>query len=131
MRPQDDGRSLSDLLATALTQLSLLVQTEVRLARAEISHKVVAAGIGAALIGLGVIFAIPALVLLLMGAAAWLTERGWSSPTADIIAGVGGLVITVALVVTGLSRLRVEALKPRRTLTQFRRDTVVAKDHLL
>ncbi len=130
MRPEPDGPSLPDLMATALTQLSLLAQTEIRLARAEIGQKVGAAGVGIGLVGLGVVFAIPALVLLLMGVAVWLTQYGLSTALADAIAGVGALFITLLLVMIGLSRLRVEALQPRRTLAQFRRDAVVAKDHL-
>ncbi len=130
MSLHDDGRSLSDLMANALTQLSLLAQTEVRLARTEISQKVAAAGVGIGLIGVGAIIAVPALVLLLMGAAACLAQRGWSSASADAAVGVGALVITVGLLFVGISRLRAEALKPRRTLAQFRRDAAVAKDHL-
>ncbi len=130
MKPEPEGHSLPDLVATALTQLSLLAQTEIRLARAEIGQKVGAAGLGIGLVGLGAVFAIPALVLLLMGLAVWLTQYGLSTALADAIAGVGALVITLLLVMIGLSRLRVEALQPRRTLAQFRRDAVVAKDHL-
>jgi Putative Actinobacterial Holin-X, holin superfamily III len=130
MSPESDGRSLSDLLATALTQLSLLAQTEIRLARAEIGQKVSAACVGIGLIGLGAIFAISALVLLLMAVATSLTQYGLSAAFADAVAGVGGLIITVLLLAIGLSRLRVEALKPSRTLAQFRGDAAVAKDHL-
>jgi hypothetical protein len=130
MRRDEDGPSLSDLMATALTQLSLLAQTEIRLARAEIGQKVSAAGVGIGLIGLGGIIAIPGLVLLLTGMAVWMSQHGWSAVAADVIVGVGALVVTVALLSVGLSRLRFEALKPRRTLAQFQRDAAVAKDHL-
>lgn len=130
MSPDSDGRSLSDLLATALTQLSLLAQTEIRLARAEIGQKISAAGVGIGLIGLGAVFAIPALVLLLTAVAALLTQFGMSVAFADAVAGAGGLIFTVLLLAIGLSRLRVEALKPSRTLAQFRSDATIAKDHL-
>ena len=130
MSSESDGRSLSDLLASALTQLSLLAQTEIRLARAEIGQKISAAGAGVGLVGLGAVFAISALVLLLMAVAASLIQYGLSAAFADAVAGGGGLIIAVLLLAIGLSRLRAEAVKPSRALAQFRSDVATAKDHL-
>ncbi len=126
----EDARSLTSLFTTAATQLSLLVRTEVRLARAEVSQKVALAGLGIGLIGCAAVLAIPTLVLLLMGLAAWLTQRGLSPAAADAAVGAGGLVVAIVLMLVGLSRLRPEALTPERTLSQLRKDTAMAKDHI-
>lgn len=130
MTTQNDRRSVSDLLATALTQLSLLAQTEIRLARTEIGEKIVAAGTGMGLVGVAAVLAIPALVLLLMSGAALLVRHGLSAASADAIAGAGALILAVLMLLIGLSRLRGEALKPKRTLEQLHRDAIVAKEHL-
>ncbi len=130
MTTHNDRRSVADLLATALTQLSLLAQTEIRLARTEIGQKVAAAGTGMGLIGVSAVLAIPALVLLLMSGAALLVRHGLSAASADAITGAGALVLALLILLIGLSRLRGEALKPKRTLEQLHRDAIVAKEHL-
>lgn len=125
-----DARSLAEHFNAAATQLSLLVRTEVQLASAEISQKIGTAGLGIGLIGFAVVLAIPALVLLLMSVATWLTLRGLSPVAADAAVGAGALVITIALLLVGLSKLRPAHLKPTRTLSQLQKDAAVAKDHL-
>ena len=45
---RNDARSISRLLGDAFEQLSQLVQTEIRLARAELADKAAQAGMGAA-----------------------------------------------------------------------------------
>jgi hypothetical protein len=129
MKPEDDRRSLSDLLAAALTRLSLLAQTEIRLARAEISQKVTTAGVGIGLVAIAAVFTIPGLVLLLMALAEWLTQHGLSASGANAVAGGGALIVAALLLGIGLSRLRAEALKPKRTLKQLRLDSAIAKEH--
>ena len=82
------------------------------------------------LVGVAAVLAIPALVLLLMSGAALLVRHGLSAASADAIAGAGALILAVLMLLIGLSRLRGEALKPKRTLEQLHRDAIVAKEHL-
>lgn len=129
MKLEDDRRSLSGLFVTALTQLSLLAQTEIRMARVEIGQKVTTVGVAIGLIGAAAVFAIPGLTLLLFAAAAWLTGYGLSVAAADAIVGAGALVLTGLLMVMGLNRLRGQTFKPQRTLVELQRDAAVAKEH--
>jgi membrane protein implicated in regulation of membrane protease activity len=130
MMIEEDGRSLSHLFATALTQLSLLVQTEIRLALAEIGQKLSTIAIGTAIVGLAVVFLVPALTLLLFAIAAWLTQHGLSTAGADAISGAGAFIIAGLLLIVGLRRLRPESLRPNRALAQLQRDATVAREHL-
>ena len=61
-----DARSISRLLAGAFEQLAQLVQTEIRLARAELADKAAKAGMGVGLVFGGLLLMVPALVLFLM-----------------------------------------------------------------
>lgn len=131
MNAEEDRRSVSELFATTLTQLSLLAETEIRLARTEISQKIASAGAGMGIIGLAGVLAVPALVLLLMSIAALLVRHGLSAASADAIAGAGALILAAVVLLIGLSRLRGEVLKPKRTLEQLRRDATLAKEHFI
>lgn len=128
MRPEEDRRSVFQLLNAALTQLGLLVQTEIRLARAEVAEKAIAAGVGLGLIGLALVFAVPTVVILLLAIANWLARLGFSTAGADAIVGIVALAVTIVLFLVGVSRLRPTSLKPRRTLSQVQRDVSVMKD---
>jgi len=125
-----DSRPVSELIADALNQLSKLMRHELQLARAEISIKaneaMTAVGL---LVGAG-LFLIPALVLLLMGLAAWMEELGTRSSIAHLIAGLVGLAIVGVLAGIGINRLKTNSLVPNRTLDQLQRDVVAAKEHV-
>ena len=56
----NDARSISRLLGDAFEQLSQLVQTEIRLARAELADKAMSAGIGVGLLFGGLLLIVPA-----------------------------------------------------------------------
>ena len=125
-----DQRSVSELFADALNQFSKLMRNEFRLARAELSVKAgemmnaVGMLIGAAL------FVIPAIVLLLMAVAAWMTELGVAPSVANLIGGVVGLAIAGILAAVGANRLKSNTLVPERTLDQLQRDVAAAKEHV-
>jgi hypothetical protein len=123
------GRSLPDIFSDLVAQFTSLVQKEAQLARAEVSE-----GIGRATTGLGFVIGgavllIPALVVLLNAAVAALTERGHLAPywSALIVGGVV-LILGLALLAFGSSRLRPANMIPSRTIHQFQRDASVAKD---
>src|ERR1700730_10024890 len=98
----NDARSISRPFCYAVEQLSQLVQTEIRLARAEFADKAAQAGVGVGLLFGGVLFMIPALVLVLIALALLLTGFGMSPVVAHLLAGVVGAVISVVLIMVGL-----------------------------
>ena len=124
----NDARSISRLLGDAFEQLSQLVQTEIRLARAELADKAAQAGMGAALVFGGALLIVPALVLLLIALALFMIQQGMSPMVAHVLAGVVGAALGGVLIVVGLGRLKPTALTPDVTIRQIRKDIATAKE---
>jgi hypothetical protein len=123
-----NSRSIPDLVSDAFGQLAKLVGNEFDLARAELADKANQVGRAAALIGAGAVILMPALVLLLFAAAAALVQSGFSEAVSDLIIGGGAVLVSAALIATGLNRLSGGALKPSVTLDQVQRDKVAVKE---
>jgi pilus assembly protein TadC len=121
---RNDARSISRLLGDAFDQLSQLIQTEIRLARAELADKAARAG----LVFGGLLLMVPALVLFLMALALFLIEVGLSAVTAHLLAGLLGAVASGLLIVAGLGRLKPSGLTPDITIRQVRKDIAAAKE---
>jgi Fe2+ transport system protein B len=122
------SRSLSELFSDAVGQLGKLVGNEFELARAELSEKASQAGRAGAMIGAGAVILIPALVLLLFALSSALIRSGLSDPVAYLLTGGGAALVSVGLIVIGLSRVSGDALKPSVTLDQVQRDKIAAKE---
>jgi hypothetical protein len=123
-------RSITELLSDALGQVVKLIGNEFDLAKAELSTKVSQVGRGIMMIGIGAVFLIPALIMLLLSAAAGLMHAGFSDPVAYLLTGGAAIVIAAVLVGVGISRLSGDALKPSMTLEQLQRDKVAAREML-
>jgi hypothetical protein len=122
------NRSIPDLVSDAFGQLAKLVGNEFDLARAELADKANQVGRASALIGTGAVILIPALVVLLFAAAAALVESGFSEAVSDLIVGGVAVLLSAALIATGVNRLSGGALKPSVTLDQVQRDKVAVKE---
>jgi uncharacterized membrane protein YqjE len=123
-----DARSISRLLGDAFDQLSQLIQTEIRLARAELADKAARAGVGAGLLFGGLFLMVPALVLFLISLALVLINVGLSPISAHFLAGLVGAVASGLLIFTGLSRLKPDQLTPDTTIQQVKKDVAAAKE---
>ena len=124
----NDARSISRLLGDAFEQLSQLVQTEIRLARAELADKAAQAVVGVGLLFGGLLFMVPALVLFLIALALFLTGRGMSPVAAHLLAGLAGAAISGLLIMAGLARLKPSSLTPDTTIRQIQKDIAAAKE---
>jgi hypothetical protein len=122
------SRSLPELFSDAVGQLGKLVGNEFELARAELSEKASQAGRAGAMIGAGAVILIPALVLLLFALSSALIRSGLSDPVAYLLTGGGAALVSVGLIVIGLSRVSGDALKPSVMLDQVQRDKIAAKE---
>jgi hypothetical protein len=80
------------------------------------------------MIGAGAVILIPALVLLLFALSSALIRSGLSDPVAYLLTGGGAALVSVGLIVIGLSRVSGDALKPSVTLDQVQRDKIAAKE---
>ena len=123
-----DARSISRLLGDAFDQLSDLVQTEIRLARAELADKAARAGTGAGLLFGGLLLMVPALVLFLVALALYFVANGMSPTTAHLIAGLVGAGLSAILITLGLSRLKPSNLTPDTTIRQVQKDVAAVKE---
>jgi hypothetical protein len=128
MALSNDLNAIPRLFGDAVEQLGKLVQNEVQLARAELSQKMTQAGTGAAYVAGAAILFIPALVLLLIALALWLTQLGLAPALAHLAAAACGAVISAILAMVGVSYLKPENLKPKVTMQQVERDVATAKE---
>jgi hypothetical protein len=122
------NRSIPELFSDAVGQLAKLVGNEFELARAELSEKANQVGRAAAMIGVGAILLMPALVVLLFAVSAALVRGGFTEPMAYLLTGGLGAVISLGLIAIGINRLSGDTLKPAVTLDQVQRDKVAAKE---
>ena len=128
MSLSNDIHAISSLLGDAVQQLGKLVQNEAQLARAEIGHKLGQAKLGAAYLAGAAILAIPALVVLLIALALWLSTAFVLAPaTGYFIAGAAGAVVALVLGLTGMSHLKPDNLTPKVTMHEVERDIQTAK----
>ena len=123
-----DARSISRLLGDAFDQLSQLVQTEIRLARAEIADKAAHAGTGVGLVFGGMLLMVPALVLFLIALAIFFVQQGMSPVGAHLLSGVIAAAASAGLIFAGLSRLKPSSLTPDTTIRQVQKDIAAAKE---
>jgi Putative Actinobacterial Holin-X, holin superfamily III len=128
MNSVPDGRSISQLMGDALSELGKLVQNEIDLARTELREKVDIAANAFKFVAAGTVLVIPALVLVLFAVASALIQFGASPWLAYLCTGLVAAIIASALIWIGVRHLSGDALKPSATLDEFRRDKIVAKE---
>ena len=116
------------LLTAAMSQSADLVQTEFRLARAEVSEKMAALRTGLAMMVIGAIFLIAALGMVLQALVSVLIAEGVSPPVAILLVAGGAGVIGLVMFLMGQKRLAPEELVPERTLTSLSRDGRMMKE---
>jgi Putative Actinobacterial Holin-X, holin superfamily III len=126
----DSMRPLASVATRVISDLAYLVQTEIRLARAEITQKLSRAANGGILIGAAALLLLPGIFVLLLDAARWLEVAGLRQEWSLLVVGGVTAVIGAALVATGARSLNGSALVPDRTIEQIRADISVAKEHV-
>src|SRR5438477_180219 len=130
MNPNTNGRTVADIVRDLFTETSTLLRKEGQLARAEISEKVDQAVRGLIFIVAGAVLLVPALVVLLGAAVAAMIDRGFDAANAALIVGGIALLVGLALAVLGMRAVKLEQLKPARTIAHVQRDVSLAKHQL-
>jgi Putative Actinobacterial Holin-X, holin superfamily III len=123
-----DPPTITELVSDAVNQFSKLIRNQVSIARAEMAAKASQAATGMGLLIGGALFLIPPMVLILMALAAWLVEVGLRASLSNLIAGAVGLAISAVLAWVGMTKLKPENLKPKRTIHELERDVAAAKE---
>jgi hypothetical protein len=123
-----DQRTITELVSDAVNQFSKLIRNEIAIARAEIAAKAGQAVSGIGLLLGGALLLIPPMVLVLMALAAWLVELGLRASLSNLIAGGVGFAISAVLAWVGMTKLKPENLKPKRTIHELERDVAAVKE---
>jgi Putative Actinobacterial Holin-X, holin superfamily III len=126
----DGTRPLASLATRVISDVAYLVQTEIRLARAEITQKLSRAARGGVLVGVAAILLLPGIFILLLDAARWVEVAGLPQEWSMLLVGGLTVVVGIALAVAGANRLKGSALVPDQTIEQVRADIGVAKEHV-
>lgn len=103
-QPLEPDLSLGELISRVTTDFGNLVTTQVELAKVEIKEEVAKAGKGAAMLGVGAVAGLLALLVLSM-AAAWGLAEIMAPGLAYLSVGVVWLITAAVLVMTGRNRL--------------------------
>jgi hypothetical protein len=126
----DGTRPLASLATRVISDVAYLVQTEIRLARAEITQKLSRAARGGVLVGVAAILLLSGIFMLLLDAARWLEVAGLRQEWSMLLVGGLTVVVGIALAVAGANSLKGSALVPDQTIEQVRADIGVAKEHV-
>ena len=123
------GRSVAALLSDLAGETSMLVRQEIALFKAELNEKLAQIGLGAGALAAGGVIAFSGWLALLAAAILGLSHvlAPWLSA---LIIGVFVLAIGVGLALFGKSRLKANALVPRRTLNSLREDEAWIRDRV-
>lgn len=122
-----DPRQAPSLFVEAFRDFSNLMQTELHLAKAEISSKVSRAGTGIVFFVIAALLALTALNVLAGALVAYIVSVGFTAGTAALIVGGVILLVAILLVLAGKSRLSASALEPSRTINNLQRDVSTVK----
>ena len=121
-------RSIPTLLSDVFGQLAKLISNEFDLAKAELSDKAGQLARASAMIGVGALLMLPALVMLLFAIAAGLMHAGVSDPVAYLLTGAGTAAIAGSLVFIGAKKLSGDTMKPKIMIEQLRQDKAAAQE---
>ena len=119
-------KSLGELVATATKDLSLLVQQEVTLAKAEIKKEVAAAGKGAGLFGGAGVSGLLAVLFLSISAAYGISWLGVPLGCAFFTVGLLYLIVAAVLALQGKKSLS-QVGPPEKTIETLKDDVSWAK----
>lgn len=125
--PEDS--SITSLIKFLIQQVGTLIRQELSLARAEVSESVGQLGTAVAMIAIGGILGLAAVVVILFAAvyALGLVLPMWA---AALIVGVVVGLIAAVLILRGRSNIAARNLMPRRTVRTLQDDVRLAKDKL-
>jgi hypothetical protein len=125
-----NSASLMSLFTAVIDEGMRLIQTEVRLARAEISDKISRLANSGVALAAGAIIVLAAIIMLLTGIVRWLVVAGIPDEWGYVIVAVVAGGIGVGVLAKGLRDLKAANLMPDRTIDQVKADFQAVKDHV-
>ena len=122
--------STPSLFADALSQMTTLFETEIRLVRSEISEKITQAVTSIGVLVVSAVLLVAALILLLEGVVQLLIYFGWQPYAANFLVGVVIAVIGGIAVYLAMKGLSADKLAPKRVMHQLEKDARLAKEQV-
>lgn len=129
-RPEEGDGGVMSLLSDVAAGVGRLVQGELRLARAEASEGLKAAGSGLVKIGIAAVVGLVGLNVLAGAAVAALAHAGLGPAWAALVVGLGLCAVALGLAFAGRAALRLRGIWPDRALRGFRRDAEALRQGL-
>jgi Putative Actinobacterial Holin-X, holin superfamily III len=130
MIARETSRPIMSLMTNVASDLAYLVQTEFRLARAEIGEKVSAASNAGAWLAAGAVFLLAGLIVLMFDISRWLNVAGMPPEWSLLVVALVGLAVGGVGAIIGMNRMKASTLVPNRAFEQMREDYVVAREHV-
>jgi len=127
-RAGQDDRSLGDLFAELIQELTTLVRQELLLARTELGQKAVRVGRDVASVAIGGAVAYAGLLAIIAAVIIGLADLGLPWWLSALLVGVAVALVGYFLIQRGLSALRREDLTPRQTIETLREDARFVKE---
>jgi hypothetical protein len=123
-------RSITQTFGDVLSDSLHLIQTELRLARAEASEKFSTAIGLVATGGAGAVCLLVGLLLLLFGLVRWLAIAGLPEEWAFLLVGGIATAVGFVLVLQAKQQANADVLMPNRTVRELRADVDMVKEEL-
>jgi uncharacterized membrane-anchored protein len=120
--------STPSLFAEALSQMTTLFETEIRLLKSEIGEKITQAVTSIGVLVVSAVLLVAALILLLEGVVQLLIAYGWSAYGSNFLVGVIIAVIGGIAVFMAMKGLSASNLAPSRSMTQLSKDAQIVKE---
>ena len=122
--------STPSLFADALSQMTVLFETEIRLVRTEISEKISLAIKAVVVLLAAAVLLLVGLLLLLFGAVYLVVAAGLPTWGAFLI--VGGVIVVVGAIAlyVALNRLSADNLLPKQSIHQLGQDATIVKEQV-
>ena len=122
-----ESQSIGELLRDLANDSTRLVRDELALAKTEAQEKVSQVGAAVAMMAIGAVLAIPALVLILQAVVTVLSNFMWDW-VAMLLVGVVIALVGYLLVRKGQNDLSAGRLAPERTAANLRRDVRLVQE---
>ncbi|WP_181703474.1 phage holin family protein [Chthonobacter albigriseus] len=122
------NRTVIDLFGDVVVETSTLFRKEVQLAKAEISEKIGRVGGALSRVGIGAVFMIAALVMLLQAIVEWLAfvdiPYRWGALAVGLVVAIIGYI----LLRNGMNDVSASNLTPHRTAEQMQRNVTAVRE---
>lgn len=122
MAIRESTQPLTSVIQRAAAEVTYLIQTELRLARTEVSDKLGQLANGGVQVGIGAVMALAGLIIFLLAIVRWLEVAGLPSEWGLLLVGGGVVLLGIVLLLRGTRSMKGSNLVPQRTLDQLKAD---------